>query len=119
MSWDSLLYKIEFGNSFVASTKVDGIGPLLESHVPGCYAIDEVTTSGGLLSKTQTRRWGWAVKDKNGRVVLMSDDAAASAAERAEFVHCDTNRGRLDRIRELHSPAPCRGGDVESAGGWV
>ena len=83
MSWDSVLYMIEIGNSSIASTDVDNIRWLLESCAPGRYAINEVTNSGGLLSKMETRRWGWAFKGQDGRVVLRSGDNEPSAVDLA------------------------------------
>ncbi|MGC8643428.1 MAG: hypothetical protein ACP5XB_26525 [Isosphaeraceae bacterium] len=81
MSRDTVLYKIESSRSLIASTTLDGFQTLLRSQQPGRYAIDEVTSWDGLLLKSRIRRWGWAVKHDDGRVVLLPELTSDASSE--------------------------------------
>lgn len=81
MSWTTVLYKIESGRSLIASSTVEGFEVLLMTQQPGRYAIDEVTSGGGLLLRTRVRRWGWAVKHSDGRVMLLPEAESIASPE--------------------------------------
>ncbi len=96
MSWTTVLYKAESDRSLIASTTLDGFQVLLGPYLPGRYAIDEVTNRGGLLLKTEIRRWGWAVKHDDGRVVLQPEVTGSTSPETMTSSDDATGVGRND-----------------------
>ncbi len=60
-----------------ASTSIAGLPGLLTGDAPGRYVIEELKIPPGFLSMPKARKWGYAIKLADGRVVLQPDEPAA------------------------------------------
>ncbi len=58
---------------------VEAIGPAIPSSEPGRYHVDEISAD-SLPSGHTSRRWGVAIKQPEGSVVLEPDQRPASPA---------------------------------------